>query len=201
MEQGRDAWNQLFLLVRSEVTPRLVSPVRAAVASIDPEQPVYMIQTLEEAVAMSSFQQRVAAMLLGIFAAVALVLAGVGIYGVMSHRSARGRRRSASGWRSGRATDVLRLVLMQVGQLAVIGLAIGTGLLLLRRQGAARPAVRCPPIDAMTIVAVTADPRCGRPHRGLGPRPARQPRESDRRLSLRVNLGLRPAPRNEHNSV
>ncbi len=75
MEQGRDAWNQLFLLVRSEQEPAasLVPAVRAAVASIDPEQPVYAIQTLEEAVATSSFQQRVAAMLSSIFAGVALV--------------------------------------------------------------------------------------------------------------------------------
>ena len=85
MEQGRDAWNQLFLLVRSDGDgAAMVSSVRAAVASIDPEQPVYAIQTMEEAVAMSSFQQRIAAMLLGIFAMVALVLAAVGIYGVMS---------------------------------------------------------------------------------------------------------------------
>ena len=86
MEQGRDAWNQLFLVVRSDRdAASLVGAVRAAVVSIDPEQPVYMIQTMDEAVATSSFQQRISAMLLTVFAGVALVLAAIGIYGVMSY--------------------------------------------------------------------------------------------------------------------
>ena len=98
------AWNQLFLLVRTDGSPAaLLGSVRQAVVSIDPEQPVYMTQTLEEALAMSSFQQRIAATLLMIFAGVALVLAAVGVYGVMSYSVSAERRKSGSAWRSARS--------------------------------------------------------------------------------------------------
>ena len=80
------AWNQLFMLVRTDGSPAALLPsARQTVSSLDPEQPVYLIQTLDEALATSSFQQRISAVLLSIFAGVALVLAAIGIYGVMSY--------------------------------------------------------------------------------------------------------------------
>lgn len=156
MEQGRDAWNQLFLLVRSagEATA-MVPSVRAAVTAIDPEQPVYAIQTMKDAVAMSAFQQRIAAMLLGIFAMVALVLAAVGIYGVMSQSvSARTQEIGVRMAVGAESTDVLRLILMQVGKLAAIGLAVGTGLLLLAGPALQGLLFGVRPADATTIAAV-----------------------------------------------
>ncbi len=158
MEQGRDAWNQLFLVVRSQQDASAVIPaVRAAVASIDPEQPVYNIQTLEEGVALSSFQQRVSAMLLGIFAGVALVLAAVGIYGVMSYAvSARTREIGVRMAIGAERSDVLRLVLMQVARLAGAGLVIGVGLLLLAGPLLGRLLYGVTPSDPLTIAAVTA---------------------------------------------
>ena len=72
---SRPTWNQLFVLVRTDGSPSaLLSSVRETVSALDPEQPVYMIQTLDEALATSSFQQRISAVLLSIFAGVALVL-------------------------------------------------------------------------------------------------------------------------------
>lgn len=132
MEQGRDSWNQLFLVVRSELdSSALVPSLRSVVASIDPDQPVYYIFTMNEAVAQSSFQQRVSAMLIGVFAAIALMLAAIGIYGVMSYSvSARTQEigvRMAMGAERG---DVVRMVLLQVARLATVGAAIGVGLLL-----------------------------------------------------------------------
>jgi predicted permease len=120
-------WNQLFVLVRTDGTPAAVLPsVRQAVVSLDPEQPIYAIQTLEEAVATSSFQQRISSLLLSIFAGIALLLAAIGIYGVMSYSvSARtqevGIRMAvgASRW------QVMWLVLAQVVKLSLAGLAIG----------------------------------------------------------------------------
>ena len=156
MEQGRDAWNQLFLIVRSAGdAAAMVSPVRAAVATIDPEQPVYAIQTMKDAVAMSAFQQRIAALLLGIFAMVALVLAAVGIYGVMSQSvSARTQEIGVRMAVGAESADVLRLILVQVGKLAALGLAIGTGLLLLAGPALQGLLFGVRPADATTIAAV-----------------------------------------------
>jgi putative ABC transport system permease protein len=156
MEQGRDAWNQLFLVVRSSGDPSaLVSSIRSTVAAIDPEQPVYAIQTMEEAVAVSSFQQRISAVLLGVFAALALVLAAVGIYGVMSYSvSARTQEIGVRMAVGAERTDVLRLVLMQVTRLAVIGLIVGVGLLLVAGKALSQLLYGVKPADPLTIAAV-----------------------------------------------
>ena len=157
MEQGRDAWNQLFLIARgSGDASALIAPMRAAVASIDPEQPVYNIQTLDEGVALSSFQQRISALLLGIFAGVALVLAAVGIYGVMSYAvSTRTREigvRMAVGAERG---DVLRLVLTQVARLALAGLVIGVALVMLAGSLLRNLLYGVEPSDPLTLALVT----------------------------------------------
>jgi putative ABC transport system permease protein len=156
MERGRDAWNQLFLVVRSEgASSALIPSIRSAVSSIDTEQPVYNIQTMEEALALSSFQQRVSALLLGIFAAVALALAAIGIYGVMSYSVSMrtqeiGVRMAIGADRS----DVLRLVLLQVARVTVLGLVIGVGLLLLAGKALSRLLYGVTPSDPLTIVLV-----------------------------------------------
>ena len=157
MEQGRDVWNQLFLIVRSDRDgTALVPSIRAAVASIDPEQPVYAIQTMEEAVALSSFQQRISAMLLGIFATLALVLAAVGIYGVMSSSvSARTQEIGVRMAIGAEQTHVLRLVLMQVMKLAAVGLVVGVGLLLVAGKALSQLLFGVKPADPLTIFGVT----------------------------------------------
>jgi putative ABC transport system permease protein len=157
MEQGRDAWNQLFLVVRSaRDQTSLASAVRAAVASIDPEQPIYAIQTLEEAVAVSSFQQRIAAMLLSIFAGVALVLAAIGIYGVMSYSvSARTQEIGVRMAVGAERVDVLRLVLVQVARMTAIGLALGLTLLVVASKALTQLLYGVTASDPVTIAIVT----------------------------------------------
>jgi len=77
------AWNQLFMLIRTDGSPAALMPAaRQAISSLDAEQPAYLIQTLEDATAASTFQQRIAALLVSIFAGVAVLLAAIGIYGV-----------------------------------------------------------------------------------------------------------------------
>jgi putative ABC transport system permease protein len=149
----------LFLLVRTETAPAALLPsVRQTVSALDSEQPVYMVQTLEEALATSSFQQRISTLLLAIFAGVALVLAAIGIYGVMSYAVAA--RTQEMGVRlaiGARPRDVVWLVLAQVGKLSAFGLALGVGMLIMLSMGGSALEgllVGVRPIDAPTIVAV-----------------------------------------------
>ena len=157
MEMGRDSWNQLFLIVRSEKDSAALLPsIREAVASIDAEQPVYAIQTLDEALAGSSFQQRISAVLLLIFAAVALTLAAIGIYGVMSYSvSARTQEIGVRMAIGAERSDVLRLVLLQVAKLSALGLVIGVGLLMLTGKALSSLLYGVTPSDPLTIGLVT----------------------------------------------
>jgi predicted permease len=150
------AWNQLFMLIRTDVSPAAVLPAaRQTVTSLDAEQPVYMIQTLDEALAASSFQQRISALLLAIFAIVALVLAAIGIYGVMSYAVAA--RTQEMGVRlaiGAQRRDVIWLVMRQVIKLAAIGLTIGIAALLFASNALQSLLYGVDAADPATIAAV-----------------------------------------------
>jgi putative ABC transport system permease protein len=128
VRQQAAGWNnQLFLLVRATGSPESLLPaVRRTIATLDPDQPVYMIQTLESALVDSISQRRIALVLIAIFAGVALALASIGVYGIMSYmvheRTHEIGIRMALGAAGG---DVLRMVLRQSVALAAAGLALG----------------------------------------------------------------------------
>jgi predicted permease len=119
--------NQLFVLVRTARDPMSVMPqIRSAVRELDPDQPLYAVQTLEQAMASSLFQQRLALIMLVAFAAVALSLACVGVYGVVSY--AVSSRTREIGIRMALGADrggVIRLVLQQSLALVAAGAALG----------------------------------------------------------------------------
>ncbi len=150
-------WNQLFVLVRTDSSAAGLLPVvRQTVSSLDPEQPVYMTQTLEEALASASFQQRISAVLLAIFAGVALVLAAIGIYGVMSYAvSARTQEIGVRLAIGAQRADVMWLVVGQVLKLSAIGLAIGIAVLIVAGQALEGLLFGVRPIDPVTIAVVT----------------------------------------------
>lgn len=115
------------LVVKTDVDPAsLAATVRKAVWEVDKDQPVSNIRTMEEILADSIARQRFSMLLLAIFAGVALVLAGVGIYGVMSYSVAQRTHeigiRMALGAQTG---AVLKLAVGYGMKLVVIGIVIG----------------------------------------------------------------------------
>ena len=119
----------MHLLVRTAGPPmQWTASVRSAVASVDSEQPVSEIRTMEEVVAESFTRRSVIGYLLGVFAVCALVLAAMGIYGVLAYSVTRRTHeigiRMALGAR--RAT-VIGMVVGQAMRLVLLGIAIGLG--------------------------------------------------------------------------
>jgi predicted permease len=117
----------LKLMVRAEVPPAsLIPAIRQEVRALDPALPVTGVQTLDEIVGASGAPQRFNAALLGGFAGIALLLAAVGIGGVLAISVSRRRQeigiRLALGAGSG---DVVRMVIRQGMTLVAAGLAIG----------------------------------------------------------------------------
>jgi len=100
--------------------------IRRAVATVNSQIAVYDTQTMSEIVAESLAAQRFAMVLLGVFAALATVLASVGIYGVISYITSQRAHEMGIRMALGAArTDVLRIVLSQAGRIAIIGVGIG----------------------------------------------------------------------------
>ncbi len=120
-------WGDMNLLVRSSVAPKSITPaVRAQIAAVDPDQPVADIQTVDDLVDSSLTQPRFIMMLLGIFAATALVISVIGIYSVLSFWVAQ--RRYELGIRlalGAQRADILRIVVRRGFMLAIGGIGIG----------------------------------------------------------------------------
>jgi putative ABC transport system permease protein len=115
------------LVVRTSVTPgALAAAVRQAVHEVDPRQPVAGVRTLDEVLGRETAERRVGVVLLTAFAALALLLAALGIYGVLSyfvvqHTPEIGVRMALGA----RGADVLRLVVGKGMRLALAGVFVG----------------------------------------------------------------------------
>ena len=114
-------------LPRTDVEPMSLTPaVRGQIAALNRDQPVFNVRTMDEIVGQSMAPRRFSMMLLAVFAVVALVLASIGIYGMMSYSVAQRTReiglRMTLGAQRG---NVLRLVIAHGMKLALAGVALG----------------------------------------------------------------------------
>jgi putative ABC transport system permease protein len=127
MKDWRAVGRNMALVVRSRSEAgSLTAAIRREVQAVDPAQPVYSIRPMSEVISLSSSPRRFNTLLLGVLAGVSLILAMIGIYGVMNYSVTQRTReigiRMALGATS---SDVMRMVVGQGMKLAIIGVAIG----------------------------------------------------------------------------
>ena len=151
-------YSGMALVVRGEGDPAsYAAPVRSAIREIDRELPVADVHTMDELVSRSLGRTRLSTALFGLFGVLGLVLAAIGIYGVMSYTVQQRRHeiglRMALGARPG---DVVRMVVWRGATLAAAGIAIGmvAGLLLTRLMSGLLFGVA--PHDGATFAAIAA---------------------------------------------
>jgi predicted permease len=147
-----------FLALRVAGDPAAyASTVAQAVASLDKQLPVYRVRTMEEGVALSAAQPRFQTLLLTAFAAIALLLAAVGLYAVLSYMVAQRTHeiglRMALGAQRGK---VLQLVLNRGISLAIVGVALGIAVAALLTRFLASLLYGVKPLDPVTFAVVAA---------------------------------------------
>ena len=125
---SREPYGRSTFAIRTAVPPAtLAQPAVAAIHAIDPEQPLEDVRTMVEVLDGTLAPQRFSALLLGVFAGIALLLAAIGIYSVLSY-IVRGRSREI-GIRTAlgaRTSDIVRLVIVEGMSPALVGVAAGT---------------------------------------------------------------------------
>jgi predicted permease len=144
------------VVVRTHGDPAaIIGPVRRAVEELDPREVIYAVQTMNEVLSSSLAARSLSMILLGFFAGLALALACVGIYGVISYLV--GQRTHEIGVRvslGAQPNDVLRLVLGHGARMALLGVAIGVAVALALTRLMSRLLFGVSPSDPLTFAGV-----------------------------------------------
>jgi ABC-type antimicrobial peptide transport system permease subunit len=153
---AQDSWSSMILVIGTDgSTAPLVRALRAAIAQVDPGLGVSEVQTMEEVFERSVAPQRFTASLLGGFAGVALLLACIGIYGVLAYGVAQRRRefgiRMALGAGAG---QIRRMVAREAARITAWGLALGLGLAFAATRGMSALLYGVRPTDGATYLGV-----------------------------------------------
>ncbi|HEV2913008.1 MAG TPA: ABC transporter permease [Pyrinomonadaceae bacterium] len=156
----QEPWTKLNLVVRTAGDPTsIVNAVRGEVHAIDPDLALYSVATMEQLIAErpSTFLRRYPALLMALFAAIALILAAIGIYGVISYsvnqRTHEIGVRMALGAQAG---DVLRLIIGQGMVLILFGVAGGVAAALALTRLMRSLLFSVSATDPLTFILVTA---------------------------------------------
>jgi putative ABC transport system permease protein len=154
---AQDGWQSMVIVAKTKVDPAtMAAPIRGQVREMDKDQPVFDVHTMGEVRAISLALHRFSSIMLSIFAGVALLLAAIGIYGVMSY--AVTQRTQEIGIRmalGARAMDVVKLVVGNGMLLALIGVAVGLAGAFGLTRVLASLLVGVTPTDAITFATVT----------------------------------------------
>jgi putative ABC transport system permease protein len=147
----------MFLVARTSGDPAaLTNAIRQEVMRLDPEQPVYAVKTMEELLDASVAQPRLNLFLLGLFAGLALLLAAVGIYGVLAYSVTQRTREIGIRLALGaEPSDALMLVVRQGLALALTGIALGLAGSLLITRFISTLLFGVTPTDPFTYAAVS----------------------------------------------
>ncbi len=144
------------LLVRTAADPAgIAAAIRRAVRTLDPSLPAPTMTTLKEATSIVLLPQRVAAYVTAVLGLVGLVLAALGLYGVIAYSVSQRTREIGVRMALGASrTDVLRLVVREGMRLVAVGMAIGLALSLGATRLLSRFLFNVSPVDGVTFVAV-----------------------------------------------
>lgn len=151
-------FRSMFVAVRAIGDPQvLTQAVRREVQAIDPEQPIFGVATMDQLLEDSMAQPRLNSVLLTLFAALALALASIGIYGVMSYVvTLRGHEIGIRMALGAQRSDVWGMVLKQGVRLVAIGLMIGTVCSLVLTRAISSLLYGVSASDSITYLAVSA---------------------------------------------
>ena len=145
------------LVVRTTQDPMsAMDGIRSAIHQLDPDQPIARVSTMDDLISQSLAPQRAPMWLIGLFSGIAVFLAGIGIYGVLSYSVLQ--RRQEIGVRlalGAQRSSVLKLVLGQGARLIIIGIGVGVVFAFIAVRALTALLFGVKPTDATTFLSVS----------------------------------------------